>query len=114
LNLRLLLILSVIYFFAADNRELTEYLSKQSETLHKYITNLDSVLEALDVHENSITVLTVLGVKATAQKPPDIPGVQYHTAIATQINDFVATISEDELRVLAEPCKLISNFIFAV
>ncbi|XP_026823448.1 COP9 signalosome complex subunit 3 [Rhopalosiphum maidis] len=88
---------------SGDNRELTEYLSKQSETLHKYVSNLDSVLEALDVHENSITVLTVLGVKATAQKPPDIPGVQYHTAIATQINDFVITISEDELRVLAEP-----------
>jgi len=55
-----------------------------------------------------------LGVKATAQKPPDIPGVQYHTAIATQINDFILTISEDELRVLAEPCKLIFNFIFVV
>jgi len=53
-----------------------------------------------------------LGIKATAQKPPDIPGVQYHTAIATQINDFVSTISEEELRVLADSCKLITNYIF--
>lgn len=117
MNLHFCLILTnkrKLFFFAADNQELTEYLTKQSETLHKYVINLDSVLEALNVHDNSVTVLTVLGVKATAQKPPDIPGVQYHTAIAMQINDFVVTINEDELRVLAEPCKLISTFIFVV
>uniref|UniRef100_A0A2S2QND7 COP9 signalosome complex subunit 3 n=1 Tax=Sipha flava TaxID=143950 RepID=A0A2S2QND7_9HEMI len=88
---------------ASDSQELAEYLAKQSETLHKYVSNLDSVLEALDIHENSITVLTVLGVKATAQKPADIPGVQYHTAIATQINDFVTTVSAEELRILSDP-----------
>lgn len=93
-------------FLAGENGELIEYLSKQSEMLHTYVSNLDGVLEALDVHENSITVLTVLGVKANAQKPTDIPGDQYHTAIATQINDFVAAVSEEELRVLAEPCKI--------
>lgn len=94
------------FFLVGENGELIEYLSKQSEMLHKYVTNLDSVLEALDVHENSITVLTVLGVKANAQKPVDIPGEQYHTAIATQINDFVAAVNDEELRVLAEPCKI--------
>lgn len=78
--------------------------------LHKYVSNLDSVLEALDVHENSVTVLTVLGVKATGQKPPDIPAVQYHTAIATQINDFVTTVSEEKLRGLVELCKFITQF----
>lgn len=78
--------------------------------LHKYVSNLDSVLEALDVHENSVSVLTVLGVKATGQKPPDIPAVQYHTAIATQINDFVTTVSEEELRGLVELCKLITQY----
>lgn len=100
------------YFLAGDNRELTDYLSKQSETLHKYVSNLDSVLEALDVHENAITVLTVLGVKATAQRPGDIPGVQYHTAIATQINDFVTTVSAEELKILTDPCKLITQYIW--
>lgn len=85
-----------------DNQELTDYLSKQSDTLHKYVSNLDSVLEALDVHENSITVLTVLGVKATAQRPADIPELQYHMATATQVNDFVVSMREEELRSLAE------------
>jgi len=97
------------YFLGGENRELTEYLSKQSETLHKYVSNLDSVLEALDVHENSITVLTVLGVKTTAQKPADIPEVQYHSAVATQINDFVTAVTEEELKVLAELCKFVIN-----
>lgn len=70
---------------------------------------MDRVLEALDIHENSFSVLTVLGVKASSQRPADIPAVQYYTATATQINDFVTSLSVDELRVLAEPCKLISN-----
>jgi hypothetical protein len=52
-----------------------------------------------------------LGVKATAQKPADIPGVQYHTAIATQINDFVTTVSAEELRILSDPCKLITQYV---
>lgn len=64
------------------------------------------MLEALDVHENSITVLTVLGVKATAQRPADIPELQYHMATATQVNDFVVSMREEELRALAEQCKL--------
>lgn len=98
-------------FSAGDNRELVEYLCKQSETLHKYVSNLDSVLEALDVHENSLTVLTVLGIKATAQRPTDLPANQYHTTVAAQINDFVSAVNEDELRILAESCKSINSII---
>lgn len=88
-----------------------DYLLKQTDMLHKYVSNLDSVLEALDVHENSVTVLTVLGVKATAQRPADIPDLQYHTAVATQINDFVTSMREDGLRGLAEQCKLTVYYI---
>lgn len=100
-----------MFFSDGDNRELTDYLSKQSDTLHKYVSNLDSVLEALDVHENSITVLTVLGVKTTAQRPADIPELQYYTATATQVNDFVISMREEELRGLAEQCKLTIYYI---
>lgn len=92
------------FFFLGDSREITDYLSKQTETLHKYVSNLDSVLEALDVNENSAAVLTVLGVKATAQRPADIPAVQYHTAIATQLNDFITAVSEEELRMMPDLC----------
>lgn len=92
-------------FLGCDNRELSEFLAKQSEVLQKYVANLDSVLEALDVHQNSLSILTVLGVKANAPKPVDIPEIQYYTAIATQINDFVTAVTETEIRVLGEPCK---------
>lgn len=100
------------YFLAGDNRDLSEYLSKQSETLHKYVSHLDSVLEALDVHEHSFAVLTVLGVKANAQRPADIPALQYHMAVATQINDFIVSISEEELRALGDLCKYFFKFFF--
>ncbi|XP_050539567.1 COP9 signalosome complex subunit 3 [Daktulosphaira vitifoliae] len=87
---------------SGDNREINDYLTKQTDTLHKYAANLDTVLEALDVHENSLTVITILGVKTTAQIPADIPAVQYHTAVASQINDFINAVSEEELRAISE------------
>ncbi|XP_050432258.1 COP9 signalosome complex subunit 3-like [Adelges cooleyi] len=87
---------------SGDNRELNDYLSKQTDILQRYVAHLDTVLEALDVHENSLTVLTILGVKTTGQIPGDIPAVQYHTAVAAQINDFITAVSEEELRALAE------------
>lgn len=61
-----------------------------------------------------MTVLTVLNVKTTAQKPIDIPAVQYHTAVATQINDFVTAVSEEELRMLADPCRFLWPNIFGL
>lgn len=79
--------------------------------LRKYVSNLDSVLEALDVQENSITVLTILSVKTTTQSPADIPELQYHTATATQINDFVNSVSEEEFRGVAEKCKSIVRLL---
>lgn len=93
---------SELYYFSVDKVELVEYLTRQTETLHNYVSNLDSVLEALDVHKNSLAVLTVLGVKTSAQQPSDISGVQYHTATATQINDFVNSVNEQQLRDLNE------------
>lgn len=67
--------------------------------------NLDSVLEALDVNQNAMAVLTVLGVKTNAQQFGDISSVQYHTATATQINDFINSISNIQLRELGDLCK---------
>lgn len=92
-------------------------LNKSTEILLRNGSQLDTVLEMLDLQQHSLGMLAVLCVKLSLP-PPNAPSSQqpapasatppdYHEMLFAQVQEFILGCNSEQVRFATETCKLI-------
>lgn len=98
--------------FLGNFRELCTLLSKSTEILMRNGSQLDMVLEMLDLQQHSLGMLTVLFVKLSlpppntptpSQGPPTAP--DYQEILFAQVQEFILGCSAEQVRFATDTCK---------
>jgi COP9 signalosome complex subunit 3 len=92
-------------------REVCELVNKSSEVLVKNASQLDSVLETLDLGQHTLGMLAVLCVKLSLPSPQPTPGApptltsDYHEIVFTQVQEFITGCNQEQIRYAPDSCE---------
>lgn len=101
--------------FLGNFRDLCSMLNKSTEILMRNGSQLDTVLEMLDLQQHSLGMLAVLCVKLSLP-PPNTPAQQpsgptaapdYQEILFTQVQEFILGCNGEQVRFATETCEFV-------
>lgn len=109
-----------VLFCLGNFRDLCNMLNKSTDILMRNGSQLDTVLEMLDLQQHSLGMLAVLCVKL-ALPPPNTPAQQpsgstaapdYQEILFTQVQEFILGCNGEQVRFATETCEFKMKSVF--